>query len=355
MKGIMPTRLLAIVVVVALWGSPEAGLAGVHDQGVGSCQLCHAMHTAGGGGPGQGGGGGGASLLRDGPASDICLNCHATDSGAVMAFDPLVPSPERGPGNFIFLLSDNLNDGLSGVSNPIPGDAAGHNVRAPGHGLSADGTRMTSPGGTYPANQLKCTSCHDPHGNTNYRMLRGPGNQQGSGGRFTYAAPIATGLGLTAGEVESGANHVAYISGMSLWCANCHFDYLDDHNKSLSNFQHPTDGTLDSDQILQYAIYNGTLDPTGGLQSLAYLAEVPFEDGGNTPSTTNGPTVSSRLMCLTCHRAHATSAPSAGRWDFNVTKLGDDGMISGSYPIPNPYLDPGQDSLCWKCHEGGTD
>ena len=52
---------------------------------------------------------------------------------------------------------------------------------------------------------------------------------------------------------------------------------------------------------------------------------------------------------MTCHRAHATSAPDAGRWDFSVTFLIEDGDESGSYEIPNPYTD-NQRSLCNKCH-----
>ena len=54
---------------------------------------------------------------------------------------------------------------------------------------------------------------------------------------------------------------------------------------------------------------------------------------------------------MTCHRAHASSAMDAGRWDFNVTFLSEDGDESGSYEIPDPYADPGnQRSLCNKCH-----
>ena len=52
---------------------------------------------------------------------------------------------------------------------------------------------------------------------------------------------------------------------------------------------------------------------------------------------------------MSCHRAHATSAPNAGRWDFNVLGMAADGVNSGSYKIPNPY-DGGQRSLCNKCH-----
>ena len=52
---------------------------------------------------------------------------------------------------------------------------------------------------------------------------------------------------------------------------------------------------------------------------------------------------------MSCHRAHATSAPDAGRWDFNVTGLAEDGQESGSFALPNPY-DGNQRSLCNKCH-----
>ena len=53
---------------------------------------------------------------------------------------------------------------------------------------------------------------------------------------------------------------------------------------------------------------------------------------------------------MSCHRAHAASAPYALRWDPNVVHLSEDGMISGSWPLPDPYADPRQASLCNKCH-----
>ena len=54
---------------------------------------------------------------------------------------------------------------------------------------------------------------------------------------------------------------------------------------------------------------------------------------------------------MTCHRAHASSAPASGRWDWNTRTLGNDGANSGSWPIPNPYVDPAQRSLCLQCHD----
>ena len=340
---------LTLGLLVLCAGSATA--AGFHDSGVAACSYCHTMHGTRDGMPLPFGSPGGHALLVDTPPSDLCLNCHALSLGAVLADDPLMPTPERGPGNFVFLKSINLNDGADGLTDPIPGDRAGHNVRAPGHGLYSDATNIHAPGGTFPSRNLKCTSCHDPHGNQNYRMLRGVG--QGAQGVFQYPAPLAEGLPFGSGQSESEGNHVAYQSGMSRWCGNCHPDYLHNDHGLQSSFAHPTDENMSAAEVQQYILYNGTADPTGGQAGTSYLAEVPYEDASSTPEGTGAPSVGSKVMCLSCHRAHASSAPHAGRWDFNVDALGQDGVISGSYPLPNPYPDPAQDPLCFKCHPSG--
>lgn len=162
---------------------------------------------------------------------------------------------------------------------------------------------------------------------------------------FVNPAPIAMGISLTSGS-ETPANHNAYQGGMSAWCGNCHGEY----HSSGTGFQHPSDRTI-GDMVNQYDRYNGSADPRGGNAATAYLPEVPFEDPGNTISGTAGPTSRSRISCITCHRAHGTSAPHAGRWDFNVAYLGQDGVQSGSWPIPNPFNNSNQKQLCAKCHD----
>ena len=148
-----------------------------HDEGVAHCNGCHTMHNSENGtlvdpdSPQ-----GNDWLLKDATPSDVCLGCHAANGGTghlgnVLSDDPLVPDPEKGGGNFVFLLEDNINDGHAGATNPIPGDAAGHNINAPGYGLVSDATLATAPGGKFPATQLGCSSCHDPHGNPNFRLL----------------------------------------------------------------------------------------------------------------------------------------------------------------------------------------
>ncbi len=348
--------LLIAGIVLVLSGSAFA----FHDAGVAHCNGCHTMHNSENGvlvdpdSPT-----GNQWLLTDETPSDVCLSCHGTRLGAVFGADPMAPPAEKGSGNFTFLLEDNLYDGHGGGdtladgswAHAVDGDAAGHNIVAPSRGVAAEATNATGvgPGGSFPSGDLGCTSCHDPHGNTNFRLLYGgtvadPTSVQDELYDFTAPAPTASGLSIFFGS-ESNGNHTAYNSGMSEWCGNCHGDI-----HSSGNLIHPSGTGIGGDIATTYNAYNGTEDQEGGLLASAYLAAVPFEDAAVTTSSTAGPSSGSNVMCLTCHRAHASSAPNAGRWDFSVTLLEEDGLESGSFAITDPYASPNQRSLCNKCH-----
>jgi hypothetical protein len=336
-------RILFALAAAAIICAPAFAF---HDEGVAHCDGCHTMHNS------QDGAlvdpdspDGNAWLLVDESPRDVCLGCHADHLGAVFANSVLDPAPEKGSGNFIFLLEDNLNDGHAGSLSPIHGDAAGHNVVAPGHLLAADQTLTTAPGGTFNASILGCTSCHDPHGNENFRLLYGTGPIQDGAYTFTNPAPDGAGLSLFFGS-ESNSSHTAYIDGWGNWCSNCHGDF----HANSAQLVHPSGATLGGTISTTYNLYNGTVDQTGGVAATAYLAAVPFQDSAAAVGSTQGPTASSQVVCMSCHRAHAMSAPDAGRWDFAVTFLHEDGAESGSWPIPDPYANDNQRSLCNKCH-----
>jgi len=334
--------LLLVAAAVVLWGAPVLAF---HDAGVAHCNGCHTMHNS------QDGAlvdpdspNGNPWLLTDASPTDTCLGCHATRLGAVFGDDPLNPPTLYGGGNFAFLLEDNINDAHAGADNPISGDAAGHNVVSPARGVAADATLVTAPGGAFPSALLGCSSCHDPHGNHNFRLLYNAGVVKG-GVTFVNDAPDADGLAIFGGG-ETNSNHTAYKDGMSGWCSNCHGDF---HNNG-AQLIHPSGSAIGGTIANAYNLYNGSEDVTGGEQATAYLAAVPFEDPANTTDSTEGPSPTSKVMCLTCHRAHASSAADAGRWDFSVTFLHEDGLESGSYAIPDPYESQNQRSLCNKCH-----
>jgi predicted CXXCH cytochrome family protein len=320
-----------------------------HDGGVARCGGCHVMH---GELAGQIVMIGNAPLLAVSSPTDLCLTCHGGDNG-VFGLSPLNPPPERGAGNFVFLLEDNLNDGPDGQTNPIDGAAAGHSVVSLANGLTPDPQWLYGPGGNYPTNELSCISCHDPHGNANFRLLYGVGPIQD--GLFVFANPAPEAVGLSVTDPlseEADDNHTAYRSGMSQWCANCHGQYHDGQGEEI--IEHEFDEDLSGEEQDTYNMYNGDADPGGGNAATAYLAAVPFESAGAMIENEAGPSPGSRVMCLTCHRAHGSSAPHALRWDIHAATLGQDGVISGSYPIANPYPDSDQKSLCAKCHSSAT-
>jgi hypothetical protein len=335
-------KVLFILAALIIIGSPVVAF---HDGGVAHCNGCHTMHNS------QDGAlvdpdspNGNAFLLVDASPSDVCIACH-DHIEQTLGTDPLNPPALKGAGNFVYLLEDNLNDGHNGGLNPIPGDAAGHNLVAPGFGLAADGTLALSPGGGFPAALMGCTSCHDPHGTQDFRFLYGTGRLAQNFFPFTNPAPTAEGLSLFFGA-EGPTSHTAYQGGMSAWCGNCHGNF---HNNN-TQLIHPSGQVLGGTIATTYGLYNGSDAILTGDPALSYLPEVPFEDAAVTTSSTAGPSASSQVSCITCHRAHASSAPDAGRWDFSVTFLHEDGLESGSYAIPNPYSYT-QRSLCNKCHK----
>jgi ferredoxin len=347
----MRRSMFLVLTFAALFVLQVSNALAFHDQGVAYCSGCHTMHNTNGNGAlidptGQGY----PFLLKYSNATDLCLSCHATSRGAVWGSDPMAPPAERGPGNFAFLLEDNINDGHNGAMSPIPGWRAGHTVISPSRGTVVDGLNPVAPGGTYQASALGCTSCHDPHGNEHYRLLYGAGDHVVAGNfNFTQAAPVAEGLPFSGtGSAETENNHVAYKSGMSGWCSNCHGNF---HNNQ-DQYRHPSGVTMSSVIQSIYDTYNGTVDQNGGTHATAYLTYTPFEDPEMTIDWTAGPDGNSKVSCITCHRAHATSGQNAGRWDFNIPLYEEDGVESGSYAMPQPgnYGNDNQRSLCNKCH-----
>lgn len=339
----MRRSALVVLILAALIALPWTSALAFHDGGVAHCNSCHTMHNSENGALRDADApNGNPYLLIDATATDVCLSCHATSRGAVWSGNLTAPSQRPG-GDFTFLTEDNLNDGHNGHLNLIAGSYGGHNVIAPSKNSGADPVLTHAPGGSYPSGSLSCSSCHDPHGNQHFRLLYGVGHVEAGDATFTNPAPTAVSQSYNTNE--SNVAHTGYQSGMSAWCSNCHGQYHDNNTQLI----HPAGQTLGGSIANAYNAYNGSDDVNGGNAGTAYLAATPFEDAANTTVSTAGPSATSQVSCITCHRAHASSAPNIGRWDFNVTFLGEDGLESGSFAIPNPY-GVNQRSLCNKCH-----
>ena len=354
--------LLKITLTVALGLAATSALA-FHDGGVAECAGCHTMHNS------QDGQlvdtahpAGNAYLLNAGNASDTCLACHA-------GYGQFYGGEGYGPGGDFYWLTKTYTWTAHGHAYSSEGDAHGHNIISPANGLVQDATLTQAPGGTFLSQYMSCTSCHDPHGNTNFRLLYGTANGPVyNGGRynFTAEAPLAAGNSRTTyvgrGGNETDAQHTVYKSGMSQWCANCHTNF---HAGNTTNFVHPTGEAMSSAVVGAYNAYVSSDQVTGGDPNTAYWGLVPFEDVDvdlatvDTQNYTAGPQAGDQVMCLSCHRAHASPFEDIARWDMGET------FIIESHPQPNDggatqadldnmYYDytfvTNQRSLCNKCH-----
>jgi len=353
MKFIKPLLVIMAVAVItlALGGNALA----FHEEGVAYCAGCHTMHNS------QDGqeivpGGAGGYLLRQTDGGSTCLRCHA-------AYGQFAGGAGYGGGGDFYWITKTFSWESHGFKEST-GDSHGHNVLARDFGLNdIDGKLFTkAPGGTFD-HELSCASCHDPHGNENYLLLRG--NDQHDGADFPEA-PIAVSPGrrTSSSNAVSDTNHPAYGSGMSKWCAGCHTDFIN----GLASRMHPADREMPSKYIDNYNGYVSSSQPTGGNPATAYLEMVPFQTGATTTDgldikSTAGPTAGAQVACISCHRAHASAFSDALRW-FPDTEIlneshpavGDTGVTGDD--VKNSYygkditerFGENQRQLCNKCH-----
>ncbi len=381
--------MAAALITFGLGGTATA----FHDGGVATCDGCHTMHNSVDGQPNAEGGsvGTGVStwLTVGTDPSSTCLTCHdGTGRYHINSDDGSAATPG---GDFYWLTKTFTWE--SHGAKTSEGDDHGHNVIAADFGLTQDATLATAPGGTYSSASLGCNSCHDPHavknGGTkggygaievsgsygadptaqvtgNYRLLGDIGYDGGqdAGANFTNDVPIAT---TKKYALDADDAHTDFGVGMSEWCANCHTGFTADSSNPM---RHPAsnDAHLGTGLAINYNLYVKTGDFTG-TSADSYLALVPFERGETDPtaldgSDTTGPDATSNVMCLTCHRAHASAFQNATRWDMTTEfpttdshPASGDGGVTGD-DVANSYY--GRDmvaqfgefqrSLCNKCH-----
>jgi len=191
---------------------------------------------------------------------------------------------------------------------------------------------------------LTCTNCHDPHGSSNYRLLKDDVNGSPVGGYFPDGSPNGMVFSVEpnypyaddgwlkhqAGQDQMAIYEPNYTSGssqiragtrgvasLSTWCSGCHQEYDEtataydygayeaggaDLNGATpggaTRHRHPVDITLQQgDDILQVAAQeDGVLD-----------RKIPLEVNPGV-----GNSRQNQLGCLTCHFAHGSNATMSG-------------------------------------------
>ncbi|MEN8258337.1 MAG: cytochrome C [Thermodesulfobacteriota bacterium] len=354
--------------VLASAGLLTAGVAGsalaFHSGGVAECGGCHSMHS-----PNMASG----FLLKGSDQSSTCLACHESPgdtaprsyhiSTADTDMGPGIAPIQRSPGgDFGWLKKDYAWTFSYGAPGSEDGDRHGHNIVAADQGYVADATNTIAPGGTFPASSLQCNSCHDPHGKYRrmsdgtvattgapiigsgsydtskvpglgeavgvYRLLAGSGYASTASLGVTYTgvpAAVAPATynrseAVTQTRVAYGVQTTGGNNQWGQWCGTCHGDM-----HSSGAYVHPVDQPLGATIAALYNAYVASGDMTG-IATTAYLSLAPFAQaaGDFTSLATNaknddtvlaGPGTGDEVMCLSCHRAHASGFNSMLRWN----------------------------------------
>ncbi len=349
----MPHRANAPVIAGLVAALLASRAFAFHSGGVAECEGCHSMHA-----PKPGG----SFLLVGTDASSTCLTCHegadTVPNGYHVASTGQPIPTERTPGGDFAWLKKSYSYGSGGDASTEEGRGHGHNVVAIDNGYAADPVNTTAPGGSFPADQLACNSCHDPHGR--YRRLANgtivttgaPTAASGSypGGDPTtstavgvyrllagngYAKGGVTFQGVPAAKVPSTYNQSEAVTQVrtayghattgghvswGTWCATCHPEM-----HSTQRYVHPVDRTFPPGRAREYGMYVKSGNMKGTLAT-SFLSLAPFVEGTadyavlashavSDGSQLGGPTSLDRVSCISCHRAHASGFESMLRFD----------------------------------------
>jgi predicted CXXCH cytochrome family protein len=283
-------RRLATVVLM-LWALPSSA-GDYHNAQRNNCSDCHTTHASAhenltGGAPitmpdavpGSGINAyvpeqpnGNRTLLKH-DADEICLSCH--DGSRLSAGIPGVVAP------------------VIYVSDPAGGAFEYGNGFASAHGHDLEDQETVPPGapdGTQPM-RLSCSTCHDPHGNGNYRNLRpNPSNRTVTNVSVTTRQNIS-GEGHDPADIYVPGNLIDK-NGISAWCNTCHGETP----TSACRFQHPVDRTIWSAAGASYTRWSSGI--SGRVRA-------------GSPSDNIIPSTDDRVICVSCHKAHGSNEPNS--------------------------------------------
>lgn len=354
---------LVILFLFAFYSTPDAKVTGL-------CSNCHTMHNSqqgtnvakvdsqmGWNGSGQLSGG-----SDQGPQGHLlvsdCVGCHTSSTGNTIINTggskiPIVyntggyPAQPLAAGNFYYVAAGNNSYGhnVYGIAGIDPRLA-----KAPGRGLSCTGTgyanscHVTLATNTNNGmNNGGCQGCHlnvfHHSSNPPYRYLSIDGvHVMAPSGSYVsgvedpnWEQNPASGHNWyqgTTNTYKEGDWALSTTHSITAFCAGCHGAFHGPYATSLPGEGSGVYGMVDTNSIWIRHPTDVALPSTGEFSaydpSASYNPAVPVawtNVNTTTPSSSSGPVV----MCLSCHRAHASQYPSMLRWDYNAMNAGGGG------------------------------
>ncbi|TAK27617.1 MAG: hypothetical protein EPO21_23920 [Chloroflexota bacterium] len=259
---------------------PHGGYGALTDK----CAACHRTHTAAG------------SRLLLTESTSLCQTCHGGMGASTNVVQGVYSSGQglRG-GGFDYAVMD---PDLSGAPRSLAVTSK-HDVGSAGT-LWGNGAVGSGVGGILSGNLL-CTSCHDPHGGGNYRILRAI--PTGSGSTISASVPDESSKVYTIGYTTGSYRNTTYAtSQLSQWCARCHTRYLagsgsghNDSGDAVFAYRHATGSS--SLLCVRCHVAHGTAATASG-----YAQAVSWPGGAPaTPPNTRLLSSNNRAVCTQCH------------------------------------------------------
>ncbi len=284
--------------------------AGPHQHNTGvtadNCAACHRAHT--GNAP--------ELLVQAQPA--LCYTCHGTGgSGSSLDVqDGKSTSPAgalRGGGFGTAMIDSAHPTGQladppnTGGTIPVLTTAA---TVSSSH--SVDSTTVTAWGngatGAGAPIQLRCGSCHDPHGNGNYRILRPDPKQSGVALPGIAIADTGTHTYVTTNYWNVSYTENANVDpNISAWCSTCHTRYLADNGgpttplsgDTIFTYRHETNDTAAGLPIcIQCHVAHGSNASVAGT---TYSSNVNWPNGSPGGTDSRLLRIDNRGVCQMCH------------------------------------------------------
>lgn len=298
----MKKYLISMVLVAFLllatgtFATADGGPHGSYTATTDGCAGCHRAHT-----------GTGPQLLVTANTEILCLNCHGTTANG--ATTNVTTGTLIDPGGNKNLLGGGFTS-YKGVNVTSKHEMTTTGSAAWGNGGVRGATSALAAG------HVDCASCHDPHGSTNYRIMR----------------TTVNGATVTVAQVDENAK--AYDvehwgAGQSQLCAACHSAY---HQTAVGSGSNPAVLTGSGgyshqvDMAFNIGTNAGKLNPQlVGFQGVT----LPLADGA---------TANTIVICQTCHLPHGTSA--------SMTTVATVGPAADSALLREPNR-----AVCEACHQ----